>query len=143
MRFIKNKCITQMNVQELRIGNMCYSNLETIKNSIAIVIPTDLTMAKDDTIKHLLPVPITDELLVEFGWVSVSPKEMYHPDTLLFELYKPFEDFGYYRATRKDSNGSRLILSQRLMYIHTLQNLWFTMHGSEMTHKSKGTPPAN
>lgn len=83
--------------------------------------------------KTLKPIPITEDILIKAGFkerITNSIKTFYHPDFASFELHKRTE-FSTFRAVRVQ-NEIALVLSERIWYLHEIQNITKALTGKEL-----------
>ena len=126
-----------MEIRELRIGN--YVRFYPKNDLIFTVKCLNETFAeieyidKDGTIynssvdyENLIPIPLTEEILLKFGYIGNEP--VFSEKSTIFtfgihKIWKPFNIFldEYYRFEIK--------------YVHQLQNLYFALTGEELTFK--------
>jgi len=141
-------------INELRIGNYIYDDDIVISKVIGFKpfghsircdeaegceILIDLYYNNGDVRKGLIcesqlctPIPLTEDWLKSFGFeFPESSKSCIHPNTMLFELWKPNFDFGSFRAGRFNA-GVFLQVSEKIQYVHQLQNLYFALTGEEL-----------
>lgn len=131
-----------INSSELKIGNLIQWNEEVP----AIVAVTGIHKDSIDfdgqykglmSVERFNPIPLTDDWISKLGFEN-SEKEFgigfYHPNTMLFELYRKNKEFGYYYSVRH-SNSMVYVLSEHLKYVHQLQNLYFCLTGQELIIK--------
>lgn len=120
--------------QELRIGNYYQGasrgNIETVTWQTL----RDLSEGK----LNLLPIPLTEEILLKFGFNEVE-------DERWCDMHEEFEECNYYYLsmfkiyynpeTDKFEDDSLYDFNVNLKYVHQLQNLYFALTGEELTFK--------
>ena len=128
--------------QELRIGN--YLNEEVLGTCIVSQI-TEKTiwvltnnLKEDGTqnkrefhiwIKHLQPIPITEDELIKLGFKG-QPAD-YYKDKLSIVL----ENSDIFHKKGRVYFNSWAILEEQPKYVHQLQNLYFALTNKELTYK--------
>jgi hypothetical protein len=78
---------------------------------------------------ELIPIPITPEWLVRFGFKGQKG---------LFETYYELADFEYHSGDKKfgiSYGEDNLYCIYDIQYIHQLQNIYFALTGQELTVK--------
>jgi len=113
-----------MKVNELRIGNVVLE--ETM--SYAGLKVKQITVAIRDLSNHdnLRPIPLTEDWLIKFGFKKQTTM-YYRKGNYEFELEKGFIDDGM--AVINTYNPIR--------YVHSLQNLYYTITGDELVSDNK------
>jgi hypothetical protein len=126
---------------ELRIGNWFYYN-NALKRIVAITSGNTVklnTLPKmiEDDILELIPIPLTPELLENCGFIRSGCLN----DTVYWnEQARISYSFGNYAYPSEDLRskphveiGRQQIYPKRLMYLHQLQNLYFSLTNQELT----------
>jgi hypothetical protein len=106
-----------MKLRELTIGNYYNYNNSTIKLDGSLLA----TYLQNDAEFRLIPIPITQEWLVKFGFKEYG--KCYYKD----ELYLKKIDFQPIGEEETD------IIFYKLEYVHQLQNLYFALTNEELT----------
>jgi len=136
--------------QELRIGNLVYfkSEIEGVDNIYYIATIKQIMdngvyldgfnpMNKDSTIngfasfKQIIPIPLTQELLLDFGLKKISEDKFNlfnHPT----EVEIVIKCNSYSRNFQCDGI---IFALNNLDYAHQLQNLYFALKGEELQFK--------
>ena len=111
-----------MESRELRIGNLVISNFKR-KNEVVDIKTIDFT---EDWFNLFQPIPLTEEWLLKFGFRHIK-NNWYnvHANGNTFNVYL-FEDLRYRVEIVSQSIGV-------FKYVHTLQNLYFALTGTELT----------
>jgi hypothetical protein len=126
-----------MNREELRIGNLIkhpqsdskYVIVKGIHTPIYYETPTE--MIDSDIFQNFKPIPLTEEWLQRFGF------ENYGYDLLCWrlgdvELVGLYTDFAWnFINTPNDKH-----VQVGVLHVHQLQNLYFSLTGSELELKS-------
>ena len=113
-----------MKASELRIGNY-YNQFGNI-HQVNHVIIKDLTKAPEDQL-WCKPIPLTEEWLLNLGFISNPYQDRYENKPLHIECDK--------------TKGSLILWCEQLpksifiKYVHQLQNLYFALTGEELTIK--------
>ena len=123
-QYLKNKTITDMKANELRIGNYIQVKGEKYNSQIMWILPREVGLdnsVDEIFISDLEPIPLTEEWLIRFGFevksASVTHKYSYN--------------IGFFVL----SNGLRSNISYdgyEIKYVHQLQNLYFALTGNEL-----------
>jgi hypothetical protein len=127
-----------LNKNELRIGNLL--------NPRGIVAVWSIQKITDNIIINELPdfdyepIPLlgyTDEWLTKLGWLKSDKSGetrtiYYHPTTGLFELIRKNDFSSGLFACRSNSGIHNILISERIMYVHQLQNIYFFLTSGEL-----------
>ena len=124
-----------MKASELRIGNY----LQHPERGLIIVrgIETDFddlnreNTVNDFAVSELLPVPLTEEWLLKFGFKDDEPHTYINLDehsvmSIQFDQYK--------KIISLFSAGAHYYLLE-IKYVHQLQNLYFSLTGQDLEFK--------
>lgn len=126
---------------ELRIGNAVQDDTgrigiitEVSKNSVRLKM--EFSILKIDTHHDeqgvdVTPIPLTPEILEKAGFVK-EDEFYYHPNTMIFELTQKFPSLGYWWAVRRTSLPAAIVIKERFLYLHQLQNLYFALTQTEL-----------
>lgn len=136
-----------MNARELRIGNYvkCLDDVIAVeyvdKLLIKGVYHRDAIYNTSVQVKHCKPIPLTEELLLKFGFKKVvyaSDKEGYGTEynlKLSDDIYLNYlDDFSlgiYADETRRNNDFAVIPATKMVKYVHQLQNLIFALTGKE------------
>jgi hypothetical protein len=132
-----------MKAKDLRIGNLVFSNLTG--KEFQVTAADILNISQDTSVVE--PITLTEEWLVKFGFKKSKaiPKEKF---CYLFEdkaetpiefyvVGKGFNDVYTIYDPINHSNQLNFITDNRgLNFVHQLQNLYFTVAGTELIIKS-------
>lgn len=131
-----------MEVQELRIGNLVNHEQTThvIKSIGGSRVSSVWIRGTDNdvynsSIKHIKPIPLTEEWLVSFGFrrkEKIVNEDVYVKGSL--GIFPDYNIVVYYVETCKDGSHTIPIT---LKYVHQLQNLFFCLCGEELTLSAK------
>ena len=109
--------------QELRIGNFVFDSHQNTEKVFELSIFGDLHRVNELSPEAFNPIPLTEEILLKFGYIGNEP--VFSEKSTIFTLrihkiWKPFKIFldEYYRFEIK--------------YVHQLQNLFFSLCGEEL-----------
>lgn len=140
-------------LQELRIGNFVGLNLEEFKDNFFTVLEVGETMKvyeglitiKGANIKRVEtsfmyvddfePIPLTEDWLIRLGFIKIDNKQEYLKSSngryhnVSLEGLEPRYGMGY------SSDG---IIQVPIYHVHTLQNLYFALTGTELTINNGG-----
>lgn len=116
-----------MDLRELRMGN--FVNNDFIVSEILADCLT-VQNTNSNTITQLLyddiePTPLTKEWLVKFGFGKSIARNWYSNDQYAIEMCKNFIQFDVGYTT----------ITLDCMFVHQLQNIYFTLTGEELTIK--------
>ena len=139
-----------MNASELRIGN--FVNTQIGERVIVGISKTAITHIKGYNIETLemdktsdvLPIPLTEELLLRFGFTNIDKsniyvKSMHEIGAVKLKSLAVYIDennytvaiVDYYTGVEKTD-----LLHLDYKYVHQLQNLYFALVGEELHAKS-------
>lgn len=126
-----------MNAREFRIGNYVGQDINSWSKIVAILpnkIIADFKglggmMETHLPAEQMLPIPLTEEWLVKFGFKKVIDDARYN-EWLVGKLCIEFDEKGCYFT-----GGECVYYSCNIKYIHQLQNLYFALTGEELTIK--------
>lgn len=122
-----------MNPQELRIGNLLRDTLAGALLEVEYISAKSFSVKVLDRSKFPLPegweavpIPLTTDLLLQFGFVA--------------ERYSTFTSYvlGYFEFYVFGDRGSRTLYRNGIIhmkmpdYVHQLQNLYFAMENEEL-----------
>ena len=112
-----------MKANELRIGNLVLRpDLNELNHSISEPKPHYVEFTDLCNEHRLKPIPLTEEWLVKFG---------FDDDFHIGKFWVTIDDNGYYYTNHKlNDNGFTEVL-----FVHSLQNLYFALTGEELTIK--------
>ncbi len=115
-----------MKANELRIGNWCYNNKD-------IQVTSHQVQLFNEGIYDLLPIPLTEEWLVKFGFDKVPNSDMVRFFELgTFHLYSEYYNGDYFELSNYYFiKGS----SKQIKYVHQLQNLYYALTQTELKLK--------
>lgn len=118
-----------MEARELRIGNYYHWSAEG-KNYPMQVDAKDFS---NDNYKNFEPIPLTEDWLLKFGWVwneECNSFEKYPNGDSRMHLAK--STFGY----NMFNYVLKAVIKNDIRYVHQLQNLFYSLTGSELTNKA-------
>ena len=129
-----------MNINELRINNLISHNglictVEIINGELNEIYFLGEDFYHSDKPENLEGVPLTEEVLLEFGF-SKNENDVLQIETTLMPLSitlsDNYPDEKYKAWVYEDENFSYHIISDNIKYVHTLQNLYFALKGKEL-----------
>lgn len=123
-----------MKTSEFRTGNNAYLKLDTIKDTVVIIIATDIMML-DEGKDHLLPIPLTEEWLTKFGFEKLT-------DRAYDRFLKQEKEFSMCIEWTVSGSYKLDYYLTEIRHVHQLQNLYFALTGEELTIQST-IPPLN
>ena len=112
--------------QELRIGNYIEYNGEIIKldgSLLCCYIQNELEFP-------LNPIPLTEEILLKFGFKEKSKSKNFYLGNFRFHISKPANYDGFIFCDGYD------VITDKIKYVHQLQNLFYSIIGKELTFKN-------
>ena len=122
-----------MKPSELRIGNWVY---DPIHNEAEVELSTTMfCVFLSDWKYELQPIPITEQWLLEFGWVwneDCNSYEKYPNGDARMHL--EFHDINH--SYTMFNYVLRSKIAEKIQYIHQLQNLYYALTGEELTRKT-------
>ena len=130
--------------QELRIGNLVFDKkrnrivtvwgIESNHDKIVVNYANGSGVYSID-LKHIEPIPLTEEWLLKFGFINRGFLEDWfiklNDDTILILQ----NHLHYYEVSVCNSNMKKTELN-KIKYIHQLQNLYFALKDEELTFKN-------
>jgi hypothetical protein len=137
-----------MKANELRLGNIV-KGLTTDNATITSISIEDVSgiyQSSEGVVlstwaggKNIIPIELTHELLIKFGFVDDALPERYADMgpincVKLGRLSLSFQDGKFY-PVRKYDNIQHVAYGVGLQYVHHLQNLYFALTGEELTLK--------
>jgi hypothetical protein len=117
-----------MKANELRIGNIVlrkeflHSNLENCRFDKIVVTHNDINACHIYN-RHFEPIPLTEEWLLKFGFVTNPYEDRYEKGTIHIECDKT-----------KGATYLWIENMPHIKYVHQLQNLYFALTGEELTY---------
>ena len=134
--------------QELRIGNNVNTELgiaevigiyedvvdvkgvSVIDNSSENKISIS-TRSFDGCVEYekIQPIPLTEEILLKFGFEDKSKSKNFYLGNFRFHISKPANYDGFIFCDGYD------VITDRIKYVHQLQNLYFALTGEGLTFK--------
>lgn len=139
-----------MESKELRIGN--YINFGSTVSEVLGITVTDVmfkySTGSEEKYAKLIsegiqPIPLTEEWLIKFGFVSTDNQKYNPEDEFAEQFYYELEDSGVkhrelicfprhgWTVTLGNYGGER-----EFKYVHQIQNLFFALTGKELTVKN-------
>lgn len=118
-----------MKPQELRIGNIVGINsvefeVVGVYDDVAYIQLDEETPIEEIEIKHLEPIPLTEEIILKLGFEKVRNK--YYLSHWRFHITKP-ENYDGHLLCDDDR-----VITDLIKYLHQLQNLYFDLTGEEL-----------
>lgn len=117
-----------MKAKDLRLGNTVQKGFDVIK-----VAPVDIAaqaLADETGQKHLMPVRLTNEKLIELGFYE----SVLHEDFMWIDIRKGHShiSINLKLGICSVAFGKFLVSSPRVEYEHELENLYFALTGEEI-----------
>ena len=114
-----------MEANELRLNNWVnHCNKEV---QITIHDLFDIAVFEDDV---FTPIPLTEEWLLKFGFEEKSKSKNFYLGNFRFHISKPVNYDGFIFCDGYD------VITDRIKYVHQLQNLYFALTGEELVLKN-------
>jgi hypothetical protein len=136
-----------MKASELRIENLIYdtngrvSTVEEIKRHPSCERDYDYIVSFNELgrttvyVEELKPIPLTEELLLKFGF-EINELSVYsYASNGSIGIYKGSPIFHYVLSSTSDSLNGYIYHTIEIKYVHQLQNLYFDLIGEELTIK--------
>lgn len=121
-----------MKANELRIGNY----IQTINGYEQVVdVMCDCINTKTVERHHygeLFPIPLTEEWLVKFGFEKNIGKDLLFLAMPKIKAEIHYEKHNYGNLITLQSDFG-MFIPDDILYVHQLQNLYFTLTGTELT----------
>jgi len=108
-----------MKANELRIGNWVFDNKQ-------IQITSEQIKLADEGLYKLLPIPLTKEWLLKFGFVPDGYGEYKKGENIVLD--NEYTEEGVFYILEADH-----CLSIEVLHVHQLQNLYFALTEKELT----------
>ena len=124
-------------VNELRIGNLFIAYDDKVfKWDMPLFGLLNQGVELDEIIKS--PILITVALLDQFGFSEGFDWESGHytnnlDSSLVITYNEDTTDFSISKYLKSGFTGSRLVIKNKIKYIHQLQNIYFSLSGKELT----------
>ena len=113
-----------MKATELRIGNLVeYKFSNTGFQNVEFTLK-DFRFGFEENINRYRPIPLTEEWLLKFGFISNPYKDRYE-----------FGDIDVECDKTKGKTELWLAGSPHIKHVHQLQNLYFALTGKELTYE--------
>ena len=123
---------------DLRIGNYIYGVSDRVE-LISAVHENGLTTKTPhfddyhtDIIKYYKPIPLTEEWLINFGFLQSMALTNYWSEDEEMNIFVYNEVIHYVIPLDHDGNFWKI---KKLEYVHNLQNLYFALTGKDLTHQ--------
>ena len=143
-------------LQEIRIGNLVFDKkrnrivtvwgIESNHDKIVVNFANGSGVYSID-LKHIEPIPITEEWLLKFGFEKYDWFDgcfiKCNNKHLMIQFYEPKQEILiYFTKISKDKDGHKMngrdyLFKVKKYYVHQLQNLFFSLTGEELTLKNK------
>ena len=127
-------------LQEIRIGNLVFDKK---RNRIVTVWGIESNHDKivvnyahgsgvySINLKHIKPIPLTEEWLLDFGFEEKSKSKDFYLGNFRFNILKPANYNGFIFCDGYD------VITDRIKYVNQLQNLYFDLKGERLMFKNK------
>ena len=127
-------------LQEIRIGNLVFDKkrnrivtvwgIESNHDKIVVNFANGSGVYSID-LKHIEPIPLTEEWLLDFGFEEKSKSKNFYLGNFRFNILKPANYNGFIFCDGYD------VITDRIKYVHQLQNLYFDLKGEHLMFKNK------
>ena len=121
-----------MEAKELRIGNFI-SHEDTFKNGVAVDI--SLLVETTDKTNEFIPIELTEEWLVKFGFKRMLLYNDYFIKTVDGEFSLDSDDFLFSERNKKVAYDFEIMIAcvgLEINYVHEFQNAYFCYTGKEL-----------
>lgn len=124
-----------MEANELRIGNYINNLNKVLSITDGCILCTGLSMTGVMFIENPKPIPLTEEWLLNLGFTK-HHSEFYNDVLYLINVTDNLEfDWGVY--PKQLGSGIQIKNSDKLKYVHQLQNIYFAITNKELTLKQQ------
>lgn len=121
-----------INTKDLRLGNFINYDCETVK---VLALSENSIKFKNDEIEGFEMFPselynyekLSEEWLLRFGFEEKSKSQNFYLENFRFHISKPANYDGFIFCDGYD------VITDRIKYVHQLQNLYFALTGEELT----------
>ena len=127
-------------LQEIRIGNLVFDKkrnrivtvwgIESNHDKIVVNFANGSGVYSID-LKHIEPIPLTEEWLLDFGFEEKSKSKNFYLGNFKFNILKPANYNGFIFC------DGYYVITDRIKYVHQLQNLYFDLKGEHLMFKNK------
>ena len=127
-------------LQEIRIGNLVFDKkrnrivtvwgIESNHDKIVVNFANGSGVYSID-LKHIEPIPLTEEWLLDFGFEEKSKSKNFYLGNFRFNILKPANYNGFIFC------DGYYVITDRIKYVHQLQNLYFDLKGEHLMFKNK------
>jgi hypothetical protein len=133
-----------MKANELRIGNLIYQSLFGVDVTTEVKGIDHGTVYFDDRheekfrnkvdLENAEPITLTEEWLIEFGWIWNKETNSYENKDARMHLSKRAHGYVMFNYVLK------AMICDKIFYVHQLQNLFWCLTGEELTVKQAQQP---
>ena len=118
---------------ELRIGNILYSNLT--ERNFACTSEDIYNLSIDCNVNNANYIPLTKEWLLKFGFIKIKFLNEYLVQEIGYKFNDMIIRYGCFEGHRFlfDFANEKVV---NLKYVHQLQNLYFSIIGEELVFSS-------
>ena len=122
-----------MEIRELRIGNYfeyrVQDELDDRKEwwELSIIDSTDLQILESGIDDDYRAIPLTEEILLKFGFFKKLGN--YELENFRFHISQPMNFDGFVFCEGYS------VITDKIQFVHQLQNLFFALTGEELTFK--------
>ena len=123
--------------QELRIGNYVEYRIQDELDErkewweLSIIDSSDLQILESGIDDDYRAIPLTEEILLKFGFEEKSKSKNFYLGNFRFHISKPANYNGFIFCDGYD------VITDRIKYVHQLQNLYFDLKGKRLMFKNK------
>ena len=121
-----------MKTQELRIGNLIQQGEITMISNSNVWIDDDIFLTDE-----IEPIPLTEEWLLKFGFITFDSKQIYNEWFLNFDGILKYKIFHSKYTGVEEFTMPHSDKPIKLKHVHQLQNLYFALTGEELIIKNK------
>ena len=122
-------------LQEIRIGNLVFDKkrnrivtvwgIESNHDKIVVNYAHSLGVYSIN-LKHIEPITLTEEILLDLGFEEKSKSKNFYLGNFRFNISKPVNYNGFIFCDGYD------VITDRIKYVHQLQNLYFDLKGERL-----------
>ena len=121
-----------MEANELRFKNIVLFNGNIIEIGITQMCNFSFWEKHEQELHPTMwqPIPLTEEWLLKFGFEEKSKSKNFYLGNFRFHISKPANYDGFIFCDGYD------VITDRIKYVHQLQNLYFALIGEELILKN-------
>jgi len=125
-------------IEELRMGNLVFDGIRNEKVSSSM-----LHYLEQNIDKNYKPIPLTEEILLDFGFsITCDPENVHYKINVCNEYNEKFVinrkvSYDVFYIQHKDCNDYSHFTTQ-IKHVHQLQNIFHSLTGEELEFKVLG-----